>query len=172
MGLGFFTKPARTPAKEEEFDSDYYAGAEESAPADTFGATAESAPYEAPAPAPRKVYNPGAVSGAPMQMKLVRPTTYEDGQIIAGYLMNNHPVLMHLENTTKEVAHDLAVYLDGVVFAICGHIQVVSENTIMLSPSSMDIAEEVFETEAPPADDGSYGGYGEGYAGGYTGYGY
>lgn len=168
MGLGIFGNKSKTTQREEEFDNDYYGTEEEeSAP---YGAPLGNEPqYEAPAPAaPRTSYGAPS-SGAPVQMKLVRPVSYADGQLIAEYLMSNHPVLMHLENTTKEVAHDLAVYLDGVVFAIHGHIQAVSDNTIMLSPNSMEITEEVIESEQTEGD-AYQSGYGEGYTG-YPGYG-
>ena len=168
MGLGIFGNKNKTQQREEEFDNDYYGTEEEESTTYTAPTQNSEPSYEAPAaPAPRVNY--GGVSSAPVQMKLIRPVSYADGQVIAEYLMTNHPVLMHLENTTKEVAHDLAVYLDGVVYAIGGHIQAVSDNTIMLSPKSMEITEEVIEP-ASEGGDAYQSGYGEGYTG-YTGYG-
>jgi len=105
---------------------------------------------------------------APMQMKLIRPTTFADGQIIANALMENHPVLIHLENATKEVSHDLVCFLTGVVYAIGGQIQPVSETTYMLSPHSMEIAEEIIESEEPAPEDEGYGFAGFSGIGGYN----
>lgn len=161
--LNIFNKQTKTN-RDEDFDTNYYAQEE-----DYQTSAAEEKPVrEKPAPAPARPAFSASMS-APVQMKLIRPTTFADGQTIANALMENHPVLIHLENATKEVSHDLVCFLTGVVYAIGGQIQPVSETTYMLSPNSMEIAEEVIESEeAPaPADDG-YGFAGFGGIGGYT----
>ena len=159
--LNIFNKQTKN-LKEDDFDSAYYGQEEE---------------YVAPAPeekrAPEKPAAParpsfGMAHAAPVQMKLIRPTTFADGQTIATALMENHPVLIHMENTTKEVSHDLVCFLTGVVYAIGGQIQPVSETTYMLSPNSMEIAEEVIETEDNSGVDEGYGFAGFGGIGGYT----
>ena len=164
--LNIFGKPQK-PAKEEEYDSSYY-GTEED-----FSATApeseEKPVYDKPAPPQRSTYT--AAHSAPVQMKLIRPSNFVDGQTIANCLMNNHPVLMHLENTTKEVSHDLVCFLTGVVYAIGGQIQPVSESTYMLSPNSMEITEEELESDAP-ADNNTADSYGFGGYNGFNGYNY
>ncbi len=160
--LNIFNKQNK-PARDDDFDTNYYGQDED---------------YAAPAvdekPAPEKPAAParpsfGVAHSAPVQMKLIRPTTFADGQTIANALMQNHPVLIHMENTTKEVSHDLVCFLTGVVYAIGGQIQPVSETTYMLSPNSMEIAEEVIESEEDnAASDEGYGFAGFGGIGGYT----
>ena len=159
--LNIFNKQTKN-LKEEDFDSAYYGQDEDyNAPAPE-----EKPVHEKPAASARPAFN--IATSAPVQMKLIRPTTFADGQTIANALMENHPVLIHMENTTKEVSHDLVCFLTGVVFAIGGQIQPVSETTYMLSPHSMEIAEEVIVSEEnAPADDG-YGFAGFGGIGGYT----
>jgi FtsZ-interacting cell division protein YlmF len=49
---------------------------------------------------------------------------------------------MNLENTNKETAANLIYFLSGVIYAINGHMKPVSEDTYMLAPSNMEIAEE------------------------------
>lgn len=160
--LNIFNKQTKT-TKEEDFDTNYY-GQED----DYTAPAAEEKPvFEKPAPAARPAFSTSM--SAPVQMKLIRPTTFADGQTIANALMANHPVLIHLENATKEVSHDLVCFLTGVVYAIGGQIQPVSETTYMLSPNSMEIAEEVIEPEEQPeAQDEGYGFAGFGGIGGYT----
>lgn len=159
--LNIFNKQTKN-IKEDDYDSAYYGQDED------YGAPA---PEEKPVPEKtaanvRPSFN--IANSAPVQMKLIRPTTFADGETIANALMQNHPVLIHMENTTKEVAHDLVCFLTGVVYAIGGQVQPVSATTYMLSPHSMEIAEEVIQPEeAAPADEG-YGFAGFGGIGGYT----
>ena len=159
--LNIFNKQIKT-AKEEDYDPAYY-GQEED-----FAAPAQEEKPAAPKPQAPARPSFGAAMSAPMQMKLIRPTTFADGQIIANALMENHPVLIHLENATKEVSHDLVCFLTGVVYAIGGQIQPVSETTYMLSPHSMEIAEEVIESEEPAHEDEGYGFAGFSGIGGYN----
>ena len=164
--LNFFGKNQK-PTKEEDYDNGYYVNDEEfAAPA----AEEKPAAYEKNAAPMRSSYT--AHQSAPVQMKLIRPACFADGQTIANCLMDNHPVLIHLEHATKEVSHDLVCFLTGVVYAIGGQIHPVSENTYMLSPNSMEIAEEELPPDAGAEGDGgdNYG-YGGGF-GGFGGYNY
>ena len=159
--LNIFNKQTKN-IKDDDYDSAYYGQEEDyAAPA----AEEKSAPERPAAPA-RPSY--GIAHTAPVQMKLIRPTTFADGQTIANALMENHPVLIHMENTTKEVSHDLVCFLTGVVYAIGGQIQPESETTYMLSPNSMEIAEEVIESDENAPEDEGYGFVGFGGIGGYT----
>ena len=159
--INIFNKQTKN-IKDDDYDSAYYGQEEDyAAPA----AEEKSAP-ERPAAPTRPSF--GIAHTAPVQMKLIRPTTFADGQTIANALMENHPVLIHMENTTKEVSHDLVCFLTGVVYAIGGQIQPVSETTYMLSPNSMEIAEEVIESDENAPEDEGYGFVGFGGIGGYT----
>ena len=159
--LNIFNKQTKN-FKDEDYDAAYYGQEEDyAAPA-----PAEKPQQEKPAASARPSFN--VANSAPVQMKLIRPTTFADGQTIANALMENHPVLIHMENTTKEVSHDLVCFLTGVVYAIGGQIQPVSDTTYMLSPHSMEIAEEVIETEDNSNVDEGYGFAGFGGIGGYT----
>jgi cell division inhibitor SepF len=165
--LNIFGKTQKT-TKEEDFDSSYYGQEEDFAPEPQ---PEEKPAYEKPAAPARSAYT--TPKSAPMQMKLVRPSSFVDGQTIANFLMDNHPVLIYLEHATKEVSHDLVCFLTGVVYAIGGQIQPVSENTYMLSPGSMEITEEVIDSDT--SDDSAAGGSdGYGYNGfsGFGGYNY
>ena len=163
--LNFFGKNQK-PAKEEDYDNAYYSNEEELA---TPQAEEKPAAYEKPAAPARSPYT--SHQSAPVQMKLIRPSCFADGQTIANCLMDNHPVLIHLENASKEVSHDLVCFLTGVVYAIGGQIHPVSENTYMLSPNSMEIAEEELGTDAAGEGEGGDG-YGYNGFGGFSGYNY
>ncbi len=159
--LNLFNNKNKT-VRDEDFDSSYYGTEEDVAPAPE-----EKPAYEKPAAPQRPSF--GMAHGAPMQMKLIRPSNFADGQTIANFLMENHPVLIHLENATKEVSHDLVCFLTGVVYAIGGQIQPVSDTTYMLSPSSMEISEEKSASEEGYPEEGeSYNFTGFGGIGGYT----
>ncbi len=161
--LNLFNKQTKTQ-RDDDFDNTYYRQDDQA----DIPAAEEKPVYEKPAPRTRPSF--GASQGAPMQMKLIRPSNFGDGQTIANYLMENHPVLIHLENATKEVSHDLVCFLTGVVYAIGGQIQPVSDTTYMLTPGGMEISEEKMAQEEPYTEEND--GYGFAGFSGIGGYNY
>lgn len=150
-----FTNPFKTNAPKDDFDSNYYGE-------DTVDMQ-DDAIYSAPkaedtmerpvatAAAPKRTGFMSASSAA-VTMKLMKPTSYQEGTSIADQLMNNCAVVMNLENANKETASNLIYFLSGVIYAINGHMKPVSGDTYMLTPNNMEIAEE--GTGAAPADEG------------------
>lgn len=161
--LNLFAKQTKQQ-REEDYDNEYYGNEEEAQEPEV----QEAPTFEKPKAPARSSYSHSI--GAPTQMKLIRPTCYADGEIIAGYLKDNHPVFMHFENINKEDAHDLVRFLDGVLFAIDGHLQPVSENTFILTPSGIEVAEEKLSEEENTID--ANDGYGFAGFSGVGGYGY
>ncbi len=151
-----FTNPFKNTAPKDDFDTTYYGEDTADIQDDTlFTApkTEESIerPVSAPSVAPKRT-GFMSTSTAAVTMKLMKPTSYQEGTSIADQLMNNCAVVMNLENTNKETASNLIYFLSGVIYAINGHMKPVSGDTYMLTPNNMEIAEE--GTGAAPADDG------------------
>ncbi|MBO7360905.1 MAG: cell division protein SepF [Clostridia bacterium] len=100
--------------------------------------------------------------GASYSMKLMKPSLYTDGPVIAEELLKGNAVIINLENASAEVASNLIFFLDGVVYAINGHLKAVSATTFMLTPQTMDITEAETGTAPETAEDSGFG---------YSGYG-
>ena len=141
-----FTNPFKNNAPKDDFDATYYG--EDTA--DIQDDAIYSAPKAdanvdhvnpTPASAPKRTGYMSASSSA-VTMKLMKPSSYQEATTIADQLMNNCAVVMNLENTNKETASNLIYFLSGVIYAINGHMKPVSEDTYMLAPSNMEIAEE------------------------------
>ena len=60
------------------------------------------------------------LSSAAIEMKVVRPERYEDGNQIADHLLNNRTVVINLEATNKETARRMLDFLTGVAYSIDG----------------------------------------------------
>ncbi|MCQ2427872.1 MAG: cell division protein SepF [Clostridia bacterium] len=105
-----------------------------------------------------------AGTGASYSMKLMKPSLYTDGPVIAEELLKGNAVIINLENASAEVASNLIFFLDGVVYAIDGHLKAVSATTFMLTPRTMDITEAESGTAQETTEDSGFGyaGYGSG----------
>ena len=151
-----FTNPFKTNAPKDDFDANYYGEDTADIQDDAIYGAPKAEPTidhvtPAPAPAPKRT-GYMSTSTAAVTMKLMKPSSYQEATTIADQLMNNCAVVMNLENTNKETASNLIYFLSGVIYAINGHMKPVSEDTYMLTPSNMEIAEE--GTGATAAADG------------------
>lgn len=95
----------------------------------------------------------GADSGATIEMKVVKPTSYkiEEAKQYGDLLLERKTVLLNLESTSLEDARRLLDFLAGVVHAVDGKIEKVGKKTFVATPhnvdvtGSADIEEETFE---------------------------
>lgn len=83
----------------------------------------------------------GAGSSA-LELKVVRPESYDTVDKIADHLLNRKTVVLNLEATNKETAKRLIDFLSGVAYSINGTIRRVATNTFVLTPSNVGISGE------------------------------
>ena len=165
-----FFKGLKNNGRDNEYDEDYYGKSEEKDEEVSFETPVQETPAarepERPAaPARRAAF--GSSDAPSYSMKLMKPSSYEDGPMIANELLANNAVIINLENASAETAANLIFFLDGVTYAISGHLKPVSANTFMLTPKNMDITEAGTEAPAKQAEDQpAQNGFG-GFSGGY-----
>ncbi len=165
--IDFFKSKKNNADTESQYDEAYYGKNEDESGADDYAYAAtprQEQDYDRGTQR-RANYGP-ADTGASYSMKLMKPTLYSDGPIIANELINNNAVIINLENASAEVASNLIFFLDGVTYAINGHLKAVSATTFMLTPRTMEISET--ETGTSVEDDAA-GSAAAAY--GYAGYG-
>lgn len=80
-----------------------------------------------------------SITSAALQLKVVKPESYDDVTQIATHLLEGKTVVLNLENTNKETARRLIDFLSGVVFSIQGHFKNVAVNTFIITPHDVDV---------------------------------
>ena len=93
-----------------------------------------------------------ALSGASLELKVIRPDRWESFNQIADHLINRRTVVLNLEATNKETARRMIDFLGGVVYTIEGDIKKVSPNTWVLTPSNVDMSQEQQTRQASRTD--------------------
>ena len=76
-----------------------------------------------------------------VELKVVRPETFANVTEIADYLLNRCTVVMNLEATNREVAKRLIDFLAGVAYSIDGQLKNVANNTYIITPCNVDVAD-------------------------------
>ena len=96
-----------------------------------------------------------------LELKVVRPESFAAVGQIADHLLNGRTVVLNLEATSKDQSRRIVDFLNGVAYSIEGDIKLVSANTYIITPNSVNMsgeaindaaaqsAEDAVETEAP-----------------------
>jgi len=77
---------------------------------------------------------------APVALKLVTPTGYEDGPEIADHIANGSTVLLNIEDLDKAVARRLMDFLFGAIHVLGGSTKKVTRTTFVFAPASVGVS--------------------------------
>ena len=80
-----------------------------------------------------------------LQVVLVMPEQYEAAREIADHLRDKRTVVLHLENTTKDVSRRILDFVSGVAYAQDGKIKKVAVSTFIVTPYNVDIIGDLID---------------------------
>ena len=83
---------------------------------------------------------PRKLTGAGMEVCVIRPTSVEDGREITETLLANRTVVLNLEGLDVDVAQRIIDFTSGSCFAISGNLQKISHYIFIITPASVDIS--------------------------------
>lgn len=84
--------------------------------------------------------NTSLSSGAPIEMRVERPKSYEEVGPIADHLLERKTILLNLEAADKETIRRLIDFLTGVAYAIGGDIKKIAKRTYVVTPKNVDVS--------------------------------
>ncbi len=80
-----------------------------------------------------------SMSSASLQLKVVKPASFNEVTQIADHLLEGKTVVLNLEVTQKEDARRLIDFLTGVVYSVQGKFKNVAANTFIITPHDVDV---------------------------------
>ena len=83
---------------------------------------------------------PRKLTGAGMEVCVIKPTSVEDGREITETLLANRTVVLNLEGLDVDVAQRIIDFTSGSCFAISGNLQKISHYIFIITPASVDIS--------------------------------
>lgn len=87
-------------------------------------------------------------SSSALEMKVCKPTKYEECTEIATHLLNNKTVVLNLESVNKDTIMRIIDFLFGVTFAIEGKLKKVAASTYIITPKNVEVDENSSEPAA------------------------
>lgn len=85
----------------------------------------------------------------PYTMVVVSPKSYQDATKIGDHLKAQRPVVMNMEKTDVDEAQRIVDFVQGIMYALDGRIDKISESIYLCAPISMSVSRENF-AEQPP----------------------
>ena len=91
-------------------------------------------------------------SGSALEMKVVKPETFDSVAQIADHLISRRTVVLNLENTNKETSRRLIDFLSGVAYSIDGSLKKIASNAYVITPANVDVGDAKLTTRKAPKE--------------------
>lgn len=117
---------------DDNYDNDFYRGDEQGEDE----VIDDYADDDVTAPPAKK---PAGKEGGANQVKVVKPRDYQDGPIIANYLIDGYTVVMNIEALERSATLRMIDFLLGAVHVLGGELRRVTKTTLVISPRSGEV---------------------------------
>ena len=110
----------------------------------TFKDFDERAAEPAPAPVSRRteeIAAPKSSLSSPenIELKVVRPESFEEVSTVADYLLDDCTVVLNLELLDKATSLRMLDFLNGITYSKDGEIKKVAQSTYIITPNNVDV---------------------------------
>lgn len=156
MAFGFMDNFKKKPAEDsynDGYEDDYYGefGGYDDTPADDMGAV-QSGSVQTPSGAgagTMSTMGTGmgtgmggiSLSGASIEMKVVKPKNFESVPQIADHLLGKRTVVLNLEDADEATSRRIIDFLFGVAYSINGSLKKIASKAYVITPNNVDVDE-------------------------------
>ena len=142
MAFGFMDNFKKKPVEEgysDSYEDDYYGefGGYDEAPAEDVNAQAAAAGSMGVAAGMGGI----SLSGASIEMKVLKPKTFESDPQIADHLLSKRTVVLNLEDADEPTSKRIIDFLFGVAYSINGSLKKIATKAYVVTPNNVDVDE-------------------------------
>ncbi len=94
-------------------------------------------------------------AGSALEMKVVKPESFDSVAQIADHLLSRRTVVLNLESTNKETARRLIDFLSGVAYSIDGSLKKIATNAYVITPNNVDVGDAKLTKRGAPSQNPS-----------------
>ena len=74
--------------------------------------------------------------------QVVAPARFSDAQEIGDLVKANHPVIVNLQASERDLARRMIDFCSGLTYALSGSMEKVAEQVFLLTPSNVEVSPE------------------------------
>ncbi len=82
-----------------------------------------------------------SLSGASIEMKVLKPKTFESVPQIADHLLSKRTVVLNLEDADADTSRRIIDFLFGVAYSINGSLKKIATKAYVITPNNVDVDE-------------------------------
>ena len=82
-----------------------------------------------------------SLSGTSIEMKVLKPKTFESVPQIADHLLNKITVVLNLEDAEADTSRRILDFLFGVAYSINGSLKKIATKAYVVTPNNVDVDE-------------------------------
>ncbi len=150
MAMAFFDGFKKKPATEEPYNDgydDYYGefDAYDEGVADDAGMQGGAAQGASAGMGTMGTMGAGmggiSLSGSSIEMKVLKPKSFENVPQIADHLLSKRTVVLNLEDADAETSRRIIDFLFGVAYSINGSLKKIATKAYVVTPNNVDVDE-------------------------------
>jgi len=77
-----------------------------------------------------------------IELKVVRPESFDEVSTVADYLLDDCTVVLNLELLDKATSLRMLDFLNGITYSKDGEIKKVAQSTYIITPNNVDVSDE------------------------------
>ncbi len=77
-----------------------------------------------------------------IELKVMRPESFDDVSTIADYLLDNCTVVINFEDLDPSTMMRMLDFLNGVTYSTDGEIKQISQTTFIITPHNVDVSDD------------------------------
>ncbi len=77
-----------------------------------------------------------------IELKVVRPESFEEVSTVADYLLDDCTVVLNLELMDRATSLRMLDFLNGITYSKDGEIKKVAQSTYIITPNNVDVNDE------------------------------
>lgn len=89
-----------------------------------------------------------SLGGANIELKVIKPSSFEQILTAADYLMAGRTILLNLEGTDKALCRRMIDFIGGVAYSLDANIKKATNDSYLIAPPDVDVSGEIFESSA------------------------
>lgn len=82
-----------------------------------------------------------SLSGSSIEMKVLKPKSFENVPQIADHLLNKRTVVLNLEDADADTSRRIIDFLFGVAYSINGSLKKIATKAYVVTPNNVDVDE-------------------------------
>jgi len=86
-----------------------------------------------------------SLGGGDIELKLIKPVSFEDLLFAVDYLKDGKTVLLNLENADKTIVRRMVDFISGAAYALDANIKQATKDSYFIAPKKVDVSGEIFK---------------------------